>query len=733
MPIIDQSERKLIVSNYRALLKAAEPLLDREKRIHLKAAFNIMLNAHQRSLYAETEPYFLHSVGVAIIVARDMSMGITSVIASLFAGASPQNEEIKSFIHTYHYNAVETILNKLDTVMQLPTEKVPTNAEHFISLVLSLADDIRVIPILLADRLQYMRNIHVLQTKDQVSIANQTANLYAPLAHRLGLYRIKAELDELSLNYADPVTYQHLKSQISRIESEESAFFESFLQPVHLELQRFGLDYKIKKRTKSVSSAYAKMQKQGIELDEVYDLFAVRIILYSAPENERADCWKAYSAVTSVYEPEPKRLRDWITFPRKNGYESLHITVQGKDGRWVEVQIRTSRMDDDAERGNSAHWRYKGSEGDQETAEWLNSIRQVLEHPEALGDNSTTNQQNKSASTIYVFTPEGDVKKLKPGSTVLDFAFEIHTNLGAHCSGGRVNRKIVPIRHKLKNGDLVEVITSRNQTPNVDWLKWVASSRAKNKIKKYLKEAEFKQAELGKEIFKRKLNQLKINNIDEAAGKIVEYYKLSGSLELYQGLAENKIEPSSIKDILLSSTKTVEGKAEPQLLTTKASERPNRTAENRIIVNQSSAIEGYTLGKCCNPVMGDDIFGFVTVSEGIKIHRSNCPNASRLKARYPYRVMEAEWSSPVEGSYFLTDIKVSGYDQLGILSSITNLISNDLKMDVRSISLNSKDGKFEGYISVSIRDKKHLELLLKKLLTIKGISKASRLATSTYL
>jgi len=733
MPIINQSERQLIISNYRALLRAAEPLLDQEKSTHLKAAFNIMLNAHQRSLYAETEPYFLHSVGVAIIVSRDMGMGITSVIASLFAGASPQNEEIRDFIHTYKYKQVGVILNKLDTLMQLPIEKVPTNAEHFISLVLSLTDDIRAIPILLADRLQYMRNIQVLQARDQVSIASQTANLYAPLAHRLGLYRIKAELDELSLNYADPFTYQHLKAQISRIETEEAAFFESFLQPIHLELKRFGLNYEIKKRTKSVSSAYAKMQKQGIELDEIYDLFAVRILLNSAPEEEQADCWKAYSAVTSIYAPEPKRLRDWITFPRKNGYESLHITVQGKNGRWVEVQVRTTRMDYNAEMGNSAHWRYKGSEGDQETTEWLNSIRQVLEHPEALGDNSTTNHPDKAASTIYVFTPEGDVKKLKPGSTVLDFAFEIHTNLGAHCSGGRVNRKIVPIRHKLKSGDLVEIITSRNQTPNVDWLKWVAGSRAKSKIRKYLKEAEFKQAEMGKDIFKRKLNQLKITNIDDAAGKVVDYYKLSGSLELYQRLAENKIEPASLKDIINGTVKAAEARVEPQLVTSKVVDRPNRTAESLIIVNQTSAIEGYKLAKCCNPVMGDEIFGFVTVSEGIKIHRSSCPNASRLKARYPYRVMQAEWSTPAEGSHFLTDIKVSGYDQLGILSAITNLISNDLKMDVRSISLNSKAGKFEGFISVSIRDKKHLELLLKKLLTIKGISKASRLSTSTYL
>lgn len=732
MAIINQKERKLIISSYRSLLEACTPLLDKEKSSHLKAAFTIILNTHQRSMYAESEPYFLHSVGVASIVARDIGMGFTSVIASLFAGAAPNDEGIKSFLSTFNYKQVATILSNIDMLLKLPTEKVPTNAEHFISLVLSLADDIRVIPILLADRLQYMRNIQSLQKKDQVSIANQTANLYAPLAHRLGLYRIKSELDELSLNYADPETYQGLKSQISKVESEEAAFFNDFLKPIDLELKRFGLNYEIKKRTKSVSSVYAKLQKQRIPLEEVYDLFAVRIILNSAPEDELADCWKAYTAVTAIYLPEPKRLRDWITIPRKNGYESLHITVQGKDGKWVEVQIRTARMDYNAEMGSSAHWRYKGSEGDEETGDWLNSIRNVLENPQTIADDSATKNPDKAASTIYVFTPEGDVRKLRSGSSVLDFAFDIHTNLGAHCSGGRVNRKIVPIRHKLKSGDMVEIMTSRNQSPNVDWLNWVASPRAKSKIRKYLKEAEFKQAEAGKEIFKRKLHQLKLTNIDDAAGKVVEYLKLSGSLELYQRLAENKIEPSSLKDIINGTAKAEDSKPEPQLTIAKATERPNRTSENRIIVNQTSAIEGYKLAKCCNPVMGDEIFGFITVSEGIKIHRLTCPNASRLKTNYPYRVMEAEWSTPAEGSHFLADIKVSGYDQLGILSAITNLIGNELKMDVRSISLNSKGGKFEGFISVSIRDKKHLELLLKKLLTIKGISKASRLSTSTY-
>jgi GTP pyrophosphokinase len=475
------------------------------------------------------------------------------------------------------------------------------------------------------------------------------------------------------------------------------------------------------------------MKKQDVGFEDVFDLFAIRIILNSTPQNEKADCWKAYSAVTNLYVPETKRLRDWISVPRPNGYESLHVTVQGPSKRWVEVQIRTRRMDEEAEMGNAAHWRYKGQSGAVETDEWLNSIRKILENPmEGEDAFSAKSKHGATDNVIYVFTPDGDLKKLKTGSTVLDFAFEVHTSLGAKCSGARVNKKIVPLRHILKNGDMVEIITSRNQTPNIDWLGYVATSRAKVKIKRYLKDAEFKLAETGKDIFKRKLSQLKYPNQDDAINKLIAHYKLSGPLELFQQLAENRIEPSAVKEIILGNPKEKTDKPELKSKPSNGAETPStkQTSENVIIVNDTSAIEGYKIARCCNPVMGDDIFGFVTVSDGIKIHRTTCPNAARMRNRYPYRSMEARWSTPAEGTYFITTVKISGFDQLGILSTITNLISNDLKMDVRNISLDSKGGKFDGIIKVSIRDKKHLDILIQKLLTIKGIIKATRLSSS---
>ncbi|KAF0198657.1 MAG: GTP pyrophosphokinase [Bacteroidetes bacterium] len=728
------NDLRQVRAKYRQLLSACRPFVTGSNSEILKDAFTILLKAYRNNLKIDSEPYFLHAVDVACIVASEMRLGVSSVAAALlhdvdlnilekeFTGPYPQRSEIV------------TILQSLSRINNLPTDRLHDNAGNFISLLLSLSGDVRAVLVKLADRLHRMRTIALLSGQEQSSVALETSNLYAPLAHRLGLYKINSELNELSLHYTDPESYNRILSRIQQAELDNKDFFKEFLEPVRAELTRLGLHFTIKNRTKSVSSVYSKMNKQQVSFDEVYDLFAIRVILSSEPENEKADCWKAYSAVTNLYTPETKRLRDWISVPRPNGYESLHVTVLGPTKRWIEVQIRTVRMDEEAELGNAAHWRYKGQAGAVETDEWLNSIRKILENPEegeeALSSGSKPGSQE---NMIYVFTPDGDLKKLKTGSTVLDFAFEVHTNLGAKCSGARVNRKIVPLKHQLKNGDMVEIMTSRNQTPNIDWLGWVATSRAKIKIRRYLKEAEFKQAEAGKEIFKRKLSQLKLQNQDDAINKLIAYFKLSGPLDLFQQLAENKIEPSAIKDVVLGSAKEKEEKSDPKPprpLIGPEVPSANKTSENVIIVNETSAIEGYTLARCCNPVMGDDIFGFITVGDGIKIHRLNCPNAAWMRNRYPYRSMEAQWSKPAEGTYFIATIKVSGFDQLGILSSITNLISNDLKMDVRNISLESKGGKFDGTIKVSIRDKKHLDLLIQKLLTIKGIIRASRLSTT---
>ncbi len=729
----DNTERLLITGRYGKLLRAGSAFLNQSNLPLVREAFSIMLDKHGRKLHDNREPYFCHAVDVACIVAGEMKLGLVSTLAALLNGLTEKDKQVSDFCKSIKSREIAAILAGLDRIKDMRTDKLHGNADNFISLLLSITGDVRAVLIQLAGRLQYMRNIEALPQAMQMSISGETAGLYAPLAHRLGLYKIKMELDELSLHYSNPEVYKSLSADISEAESASRHFFRQFLEPLEAGLSRMGLNFSIKQRTKAVSSVYAKMLKQNVDFSEVYDLFAIRIILFSHPADEKADCWKAYSVVTNIYTPETSRLRDWITIPRPNGYESLHITVKGPSGRWVEVQIRTERMDGEAELGNAAHWRYKGQKGAVETSEWLNSVRKILENPE-VSENALQNEKqgSRTASQIYVFTPEGDLRKLQAGSTVLDFAFDVHTSLGATCTGGKVNGKIVPIRHTLKSGDMVEIITSRNQTPNRDWLGWVTTNRAKTKIRRYLKEAEFRQAETGKDIFRRKMSQLKITNQDEVINKVIAHFKLSGPLDMFQQLAENRIEPSQIKDIALGIAKDsreTEEKTDSRVARNE-SVHPDRTSENVIIVNESSEIEGYKLARCCNPVMGDEIFGFITVSDGIKIHRVNCPNAARMKARYPYRTMEARWTKPAEGTYFLVTVRVSGFDQLGILSSITNMISNELKMDVRSISLDSKGGKFDGIVKVSIRDKKHLEFLLKKLLTIKGIIKASRISSA---
>lgn len=731
-PLITPTDKQLVLSKYKKLLNTAGYNLAGEDRKLLKNAFIFSLNEYGHQLNNNKESWFFHAVDVACIISNNMGMGLTSVVSSLLANVTHESPALKEFLGHEKLKDCKVIIDNLNKISNLRTEKLPQNSENFVSLILSLSKDVRVLLIKLADRLQYMRSIQSLDPQEQKAISTETTNLYAPLAHRLGLYRIHSELEELSLNFLKPEIYSDIAGKLKEVEFQNRDFINQFIDPLKNELSRLNLKYTIKNRIKSVSSVYSKIKKQEIDFEEVYDLFAIRIILDTEIKSEKADCWKAYSVVTNLYKPEPLRLRDWITVPRPNGYESLHATVLGPAQRWVEVQIRSTRMDEEAELGNAAHWRYKGQKGGVENSEWLNNIRRILENPQS-SDEALVNEDKTAASgnMIYVFTPEGDLKNLKSGSTVLDFAFEVHTNVGSKCSGAKVNGKIVPIRHTLKSGDMVEIITSKNQNPNIDWLGWVISSRAKNKIRRYLKEAEFQQAETGKDIFKRKLSQIKNVTQDEAINKLVSHFKLSGPLDLFQRLADNRIEAKQIKEIVIAAPKEIVVKQEtPKSVKISQGNATNKTSENIIVVNESSEIEGYKLARCCNPVMGDEIFGFITVSDGIKIHRLSCPNASRMRSRYPYRSMDAQWSTPVEGSFFIATVKISGFDQLGILNTITTMISSELKMDVRSISLDSKAGKFDGIVKVSIRDKKHLDFLIKKLLSIKGVIKASRLSTS---
>lgn len=712
-------------TNYRRLLDTCLPIVNKEDKDVIKLAYQLMCKEYDEKKYVDGQPLLDSIIDLTRVVVIELNLGFASAISAMFSKADLTNKDIKDFLIENNLQDAITIINSLNRINDLPTDRLTSNVDNFTGIMLSMVGDIRAILLSLADHLYMMRQKEVIPIKEIDNLVRKVENIYVPLSHKLGLYRIKAELEELLFNIKEPEKYAELASHIEKEVSRNKDFIKKFIEPIETDLSRMNLKFSIKSRTKTVSSVHNKMINQKIPFSEIYDLYAIRIIIDSSPDDEKADCWKAYSVVTNLYHPEPSRMRDWITRPRTNGYESLHITVQEPSGRWVEVQIRTKRMDIDAELGNAAHWRYKGHKGSIDTAQWLNSVRKILENPEYSEESLVNNPMAAKLpeDVIYVFTPTGDLRKMKDGATVLDFAFELHTGLGAKCIGGKVNHKIVQIRQRLKNGDMVEIMTSKNQSPNIDWLGWVATTRAKNKIKRYLKEAEYKQAEIGKDILRRKLSSLKVPYNDETINKLIAHYKFTTSLELFQQLADNKIEPSEIKDVLSNQPKEVE---EPVLI--KEAAKPlNRTSENTIVISESAELQGYILAQCCNPVLGDEIFGFVMAGGGVKVHRATCPNAPRLRTRYPYRVMNAVWSRIAEGSYFITTIHVSGVDQLGILNSITQLISNELKMEVRNIALNSKTGRFEGYIKVSVRDSKHVDALIKKLANLKGVTRVKRL------
>lgn len=701
------------------------PLISSDESSILRKSFTILCSEYNNQISLCSEPLLDHVIKLTRVIVVELNLGFTSAISTLFCYANTKNEPVARFLKDNKLTEVIPIIESFQKIADLPTERLLKNVDNFTGIMLTIAGDVRAILLSLAENLYLLRNANLIEKSNLTQVLNKASNIYIPLSHKLGLYRIKSESEELTFKLLQPDAYSKLADEIEAEISRNTDFIQKFTEPIISDLSNAGVRYTVRSRTKSVSSVHSKMTKQNVPFNEIYDLFAIRIIIETEPNQEKADCWKVYSIVTNLYIPETSRMRDWITRPRANGYESLHITVRDKTGRWVEVQIRTQRMDKDAELGNAAHWKYKGHKGNIDSLDWLNSVRQILENPnyteELLVDKSISSKMPED--TIYVFTPAGDLISMKDGSTILDFAFELHTVIGSKCSGGRVNHKIVPIRQKLKNGDVVEILTSKNQTPNRDWLGWVVTSRAKNKIKRYLKEAEFKQAEEGKDILRRKLSQLKMPYNDENVSKLIAHFKFESALELYQQLAEGKIEPSLVKEVLT-------GQPKENIETAPAREVPkhvNKTAENTIIVNESAELQGYILAQCCNPVMGDEIFGFVMAIGGIKIHRINCPNAPRLRTRYPYRVMDAQWSKVAEGSHFISSLHVSGIDQLGVLNSITELLSNELKVDVRNISFNSKGGKFDGTIKVSVRDSRHIDSLIKKIEGLKGVTRVKRI------
>jgi guanosine-3',5'-bis(diphosphate) 3'-pyrophosphohydrolase len=613
----------------------------------IRRALDIALEASGDKLILTGQSEILHALSVARIIAGEMGLGLTSIITAILHDSyNNLNLSPKEVENEFGKKVVE-ILNGFSRITSLDSMQSSYQAENFRKLLLSLADDVRVILIKLVERLEYMRNLNMAPEKERLPLASETYFLYAPLAHRLGFYNIKSEMEDLAVKYLEPEQYNYVECRLKQTTASRNKLIRDFSVPLKEKLVKQGFKLTIKSRTKSIHSIMLKMKNQGVEFEEVYDLFAVRIIINSETENEKSDCWRAYSIVTDLYQPDPSRLRDWISVPKSNGYESLHTTVVGPRGKWVEVQIRSLRMDEIAEKGLAAHFKYKGIKGEGGLDTWLSKMREILESSEKE-DNAFMDQVRSGLYTdeVFVFTPKGDLRQLPAGATVLDFAFDIHTAVGASCVGGKVNGKNVTIRYVLRNGDHVSILRSKHQKPKQDWLSFVVTTKAKTKIKQVLNEEKTKAAAEGKEILMRRLKNWKISYGDLVIQKLLNFYSLKTAQDLYYLIATEKIELLDIKEALLKEEST-ESTIAGAFVSEKEVKEPIDTQYSDYLIIEDR-VEGldYKLSKCCNPVFGDSVFGFVTILEGIKIHRKNCPNAHNMITRYPYRVVVVRWAKP---------------------------------------------------------------------------------------
>ncbi|MDI1324635.1 MAG: bifunctional (p)ppGpp synthetase/guanosine-3',5'-bis(diphosphate) 3'-pyrophosphohydrolase [Algoriphagus sp.] len=729
-----EEERKEILKRYRRLLKQAKPVLKPGDAKLIKKAFNVSLEAHRDMRRKSGEPYIYHPLEVALICVEEIGLGTTSIISALLHDVVEDTDWELEDIEREFGSKVMTIIDGLTKISGVFEYGSSQQAENFRKMLLTLSDDVRVILIKLADRLNNMRTLASMPRHKQLKIASETMYLYAPLAHRLGLYSIKSELEDLYLKYTDTETYKDIVYKINESKSYRNRFIKNFIQPIEDELNKAGFKFTIKGRPKSVYSIFSKMKKQGIPFEEVYDLFAVRIILESELENEKADCWQVYSIITDFYRPNPDRLRDWISTPRSNGYESLHTTVMSNTGQWVEVQIRTARMDEIAERGYAAHWKYKEKESSRGTGldDWITQVRGLLESNDGSAIEFMDDfRGNLFHDEVFVFTPKGDLKVLPFGSTALDFAFEIHTEVGAKCIGAKVNQRLVPISHKLKNGDQVEILTSNKQKPTEDWLNNVMTSRAKAKIKDALREEKKSAIVDGREIVQRKLKQMKMEFNSENVEKLRAFFELKTANEFYYRIGKGIIDATLIKSFkefkenLKLTNRAIQDKVKDESTFTKEIKSLKGPDHDQLLIGEDMDVVDYILAKCCNPIPGDDVFGFVTINEGIKIHRTSCPNALELLSNHGNRVIKARWTSQKEIA-FLAGLRIIGTDRVGLINDVTKVISNELKVNMRSITVDSDAGIFEGTIKLFVNSTQHLDHLMKNLSKVEGIIKVSR-------
>ena len=733
MILIDAiKENNLIAKEYKELLKISYQSLSSEDRKLIRLAFNTSVDAHKNQRRKSGEPYVFHPIAVAKIVASKIGLDATCIAAALLHDVIEDTEYNESKIQKLFGKTISKIVVGLTKISKLKKEKdISLQAENFRKMLLTLNDDVRVILIKIADRLHNMRTLEVLSSEKQIKIASETLYIYSPIAHRIGLYDVKSELEDLGLKYTEPEMFNEIKNKIEESKDVQDKYIKNFSRRISDKLKKENLSIKISGRPKSIFSIRNKIVKKNISFDEVYDKFAIRIVYKAKPEIEKFIAWKIYSIITDYYTPNPLRLRDWITSPRSNGYEALHITVVGPGSKWVEVQIRSERMHEIAEKGYAAHFMYKqGKQNENGLEDWLNRLKEVLENSETSAlDFVEDFKLNLYSTEIFVFTPAGELISLPTGSSALDFAFSIHTGLGLKTRGIKVNGKIVPLSHELKSGDQIEIIKSENTKPSANWLDYVKTSRAKSKIRTALKEEKKLLAEDGKEILRRKLKQLKINFDEKNINNLANYFNLRTSLDLFYRVGIGKIENTSLKKFAASNKNRLlnyfRKKISKKHNVISHSEKEIKNNFDQIVFTNEEESLDYTLAKCCNPIPGDNVFGFLTVQDGIKVHKKTCSNSISLQSKFAYRIVKAKWIDSTQED-FSSIIKISGIDNLGIVSEITRIISNNLNINMKKMSFDTFENTFAGTIKLQVKNKSILDKLIEKLKKINGIEKVNR-------
>ena len=730
----NKNEKEQLVSLYKKLLRLSKDTLQKDDCRKIKSHLIKVMKDGSIPRNAFGMNPIIKDMQTAVIVAEEIGMRRASILGIMLHESVKYNlctlEEVKN----EYGEDVAIIIKGLVKINELYAKSPTIESENFRNLLLSFAEDMRVILIIIADRVNLMRQIKDSENDEaRIMVSNEAAYLYAPLAHKLGLYKLKSELEDLSLKYTQHDIYYHIKDKLNATKAARDRYIDAFIEPIKKKLEEAGLKFHMKGRTKSIHSIYQKMKKQGCPFEGVYDLFAIRIILNSELDKEKQACWQAYSIVTDMYLPNPKRLRDWLSVPKSNGYESLHITVMGPEGKWVEVQIRTERMDEIAEKGLAAHWRYKGIKGETGLDEWLNSIRETLENADSDLEAMDQFKLDLYKDEVFVFTPKGDLYKLPQGATVLDFAFTIHTNLGSKCIGARVNGKNVQLKQILNSGDQVEIMTSSTQVPKQGWLNFVTTSKARTKIRQALKEIAARQTQFAKETLERKFKNKKIEYDESILMRLIKKMGFKTVTDFYKSISD---ESSDINNIIekyqeLQKRETeqrdevIYRSAEGYNLQ-QSTELKDYFKDDVLVIDQNLKGIDFNLAKCCNPIYGDDVFGFVTISGGIKIHRCDCPNAHDMKSRFPYRIVRARWAGKSQGKQYPITLKIVGHDDIGIVTNITSIINKENNILLRSISVDSNDGLFSGMLTVMVDDTSKLEALIKKLRTVKGVKQVNR-------